>query len=273
MNTTAPMSFQEALDAREVKTLLPTTGRTADFAKLKSSIKERAMFSATVDSVDLLQKYDDLVNGILTGKVGEAEGRVQIKELLGDMGYEPDPEHRGGLQDLSSTPRINLALETNVDVARGYGWFTQGQDPLVLDAFPAQELVRFFATGKERDWAARWEKVGGQFFNGRMIALKSDPIWNKLGDPAIFPDGLGNPYAPFAFNSGMDVRDVSREEATSLGLIDSNTELMPQDRGLNADLQASPDVRSEKLRSLMEGTGLGAFDADGVFVFSGGKAA
>lgn len=271
MNFTAPMPFKEALDARQVKTLLPTTGRTADFAQLRAAIKERAMFSATVQSADLLQKYDDLINGILTGQVGEAEARVQIKALLDDMGYEPDPALAGGLQDLSSTPRIDLTLETNVDVARGYGWFAQGQDPLVLDAFPAQELVRFFQTGKPRDWAARWAKVGGAFYDGRMIALKNDPIWNKLGDSSIFPDGLGNPYAPFAFNSGMDVRDVSREDATALGLIDDNTELLPQDRGFNADLQASPDVRSESLRTMMEGSGLGTFNADGTFVFTGGN--
>jgi hypothetical protein len=269
MISATPMPFQEAIDSRAVRSLLPTTGRTADFAKVKTAVKERAMFSATVDSAHQLQAYDDLINGMLDGQINTAQARVIMKEQLAAMGFEPDPEVAGGLQDLSSTPRINLTLETNVDVARGYGWFAQGQDPTVLDAFPAQELVRFFATGKERDWAARWAKCGGKFYDGRMIALKppADDIWNKLGDPAVFSDGLGNPYAPFAFNSGMDVRDVSRDEAISLGLIDAATELVPEDRGLNADLQASPDVRSEKLRAMMESTGLGEFTADGVFVF------
>ena len=49
-----------------------------------------------------------------------------------------------------------------------------------------------------------------------MAALKSSGIWQVLGD---FPDGLGNPYPPFAFNSGMWTEEVSRDEAIQLGLI------------------------------------------------------
>ena len=270
MILTAPMPFQKALDAAEVKSLLPTSGRTMDLQQLSSDIKRRSLFSATVESGRLLQKLDDAVNGMLTGQGDQATARLGIKQLLADMGYQPDPELAGGLQDLSSTARINLQLETNVDTARGAGWFLEGQQPDVLDEWPALELIRISEPkGKRRDWAARWAQVGGQFYGERMIALKNDPIWQKLGDPSIFPDGLGNPYAPFAFSSGMRTRDVDRDEAVALGLIDANTELMPQDLGLNDALQASPDVRSADLRAAMEATELGKFDAAGVFHFSG----
>lgn len=271
MNLTAPMPFQQALDAAAVKSPLLTTGKTVDLQQLASDIKRRAMFSATVTSGRILQGIDDGVNGMLSGQVDQATARLAMKQALADMGYQPDPELAGGLQDLSSTVRINLQLETNVDSARGYGWYQEGQQSDILDEWPAQELIRVSEPrGKKRDWAERWAQVGGQFYDGRMIALKDDPIWQQLGDPSIFPDGLGNPYAPFAFSSGMRTRDIARDEAVALGLIDADTQVDPQPLDLNADLQASPDVRSASLRAAMEATGLGTFDAAGVFHFNGG---
>jgi hypothetical protein len=41
----------------------------------------------------------------------------------------------------------------------------------------------------------------------------------KLGDSTLFDDGLGNPYPPFAWNSGMWIQDVSLAEALDLGVM------------------------------------------------------
>ncbi|MDE2105146.1 MAG: hypothetical protein KGL39_48410 [Patescibacteria group bacterium] len=270
---TAPMPFKSALDAHEVKSLLPTSGRTRDLQQLGSAITQRALFSATVENVSYLQKLDDSVNGILTGQLDQATARLGLKQVLADMGYQSDPELAGGLQDLGSDPRIDLQLETNVATARGAGWFDEGQNPDVLDEWPAQELYDT-APGdshhRRTDIEERWQKAGGKFCDDRMIALKNDPVWDKLGDPDLFPDGLGNPYSPFWFNTHWRERDIGRDEAQSLGLIDDNTELLPQPLDLNDSLQASPDVRSDELRQLLESTGLGSFTSDGVFKFGGG---
>ncbi len=277
MNLTAPMPFQEALSAAEIKSLLPTSGSHADMQRLGSEIKRRAFWSATVESGRVLQQMQDSTRDLLSGQVDQATERLQIKQLLAEMGYQPDPEKIGGLQDISSTARLNLVLETQADIARGAGWYQQGMQEDVLDEFPAQELVREVNTLAPRgthgtvSWPDRWQQAGGVFYGGRMIALKTDPIWQKLGDPKLFPDALGNPFPPFAFNSGMGVRDVDRTEAEDLGILDANTRLMPQPLDLNADLQASPDVRDQGLRALMEGTGAGHFDGD-VFVFNAAAA-
>jgi hypothetical protein len=272
MILTAPMPYQEALDSAEVKSLLPTSGRHADLQRLDPQIKRLAFWSATVEQGRILQRMQDATRDLLSGQVDQATMRLGLKQLLADMGYQPDPEKAGGLQDLSSTSRLNLVLETQTEMARGAGWYAQGMQEDVLDEFPAQELVREVSTAKPRDWPQRWAQAGGQFYDGRMIALKTDPIWQKLGDSSIFPDGLDNPYPPFAFGSGMGVRDVDRSEAEQLGLITENTRLMPQPLNLDVALQASPDVRDENLRSLMESTGAGKFKGD-VFVFSGGGGA
>lgn len=269
MKFTAPMPFKEALEAADVKSLLPTSGNTAALQQLSGAVKRRALFSATVENVAHLQKIKDGYEAVLAGQTDVATARLGIKRLLADMGYAPDPEKAGGLQDLSSTARINLQLETNIDAARGYGWDQQGQQPDVLDEWPAQELFRDFAPSEarnERNWTARWIKAGGEFYAGRMIALKNDPIWSRLGSSELFDDGLDNPYPPFAFNSGMGVRDIGRDEAEELGLLAPNQEVFPRDLSFNAELAASPDVRDGKLRAMLEATGLGEFK-DGVFVF------
>ena len=94
---------------------------------------------------------------------------------------------------------------------------------------------RLVPAKQQRDWTERWRMAGGKFHGDkRMIALKNSAVWSKLGDPVLFPDGLGNPYPPFAFSSGMDVRDVSREEAEELGVLAKGAPgPEPMDLGIN----------------------------------------
>lgn len=270
----APMPFRQALDAHDVKSLLPTSGRTRDLQTLEGAMKRRAIFSATVAVAEPLAAIRDGVSAILVGQADQATVRLGIKQLWDKLGYQPDPEQIGGLQDLASTRRINLQIETNVATARGAGWFEQGQQPDVLDEFPAQELYRATTpeggVKAERDWLQRWEQAGGKFYDGRMLARKDDPVWRKLGDPELFPDGLGNEWPPYAFSSGMRVRDIGRDEAESLGLIGPAEELFPREADLTADLEAAPVLRESWLRAAITDSGLGSFDAQGVLVFKGG---
>jgi hypothetical protein len=271
MSLSIPLPFTEALDFFQTKTPLLTTGNTAQLQKLSSDIKRRALFSATVANAELLSEIGAIVNDILAGHLDQATGRARVKLLLDRQGYAPEAGKEGGLQDLSGDRRLNLILETNAQTAQGFGWFTQGNDPDVLHAWPAQELYRALEPkGKERDWPDRWDQCGGTFYGERMIALKSDPIWDKLGDPDRFADGLGNPWPPFAFNSGMDVRDVPRREAIALNLIDADTSIFPKQVGLNDALEATVETRDKVLRGLMEAQGIGRFVGDVFQFFAGG---
>lgn len=271
----APMPYQEALDAAEVRSILPTTGNSADIARLRQlepEILRRAMWSATVDVYSRVQDMADAVSAVLTGQADQATAVAELGKALARSGYQPEPGKFGTIQDLRTIERRRLIVETNVATAQGYGWREQGMQADVLDEFPAQELFRAFGpddASKRRNWADRWQQAGGEFYGTRMIALKTDPVWERLG--TMFPDSLGNDYAPFAFNSGMRTRDIDRDEAEALGLIDAGTTLFPQPRDLNAELSASPDVRADWLRTAMEETGVGRFDGD-VFKFQGGTA-
>ena len=265
-----PLPFLDALQSREVRNILPTALSSREMRdRISAEVLERAVFSAKTTSASYLDTIDALIGQLLNGEINQASARLALKEKLDHLGYVPNAAHVDTLQDLSSDLRLDLILETNVEMAQGYGSFIQGQDEAVLDQFPAQELIRVIdPVGVTRDWEARWNAVGGEIFSGQMIALKNDPIWQRLGSE--FDDGLGNPYPPFAFNSGMDVADVDRDTAIALGLIDRDTQITPQNRGFSDDLKYSKEIRSESLRSALVGSDDALrFDAEGVLRIKG----
>lgn len=266
---TAPMPFKEALNLSQAKTLLPTSLGSRDLAKLQPDILARARFSAKVRSAGHLAILDDGTNELAAGKIDFASVRLRMKQFLAESGYKPKEGQEGGLQDFSSDRRINLQLKMNVQEAQSYGWWKQGQDPDLLDAFPAREFLRVESRERPRsDWPERWNAARAATITdgatdsstGRMVALVGHPIWKKLN---VFK----REYGPFDYGSGYDVEDVSRKEAIELEIIERDTQIFPQDIPFNRDLKASPKIRSQKLRSLLEKSGVGVFDGD-VFVFT-----
>lgn len=259
MILTEPQPFREAIESRQIRQLLPTELRTELLAVIAPELRERAMVSAGVVQAEFLQEASDSIDEILAGTSDRATQRAKLKELVARLGIRPAEGEEGTLTDLSSDARLNLILDTNLEMAQGYGSWIQGQDPAILDLWPAQELVRVREAKEPRDWAQRWADAGGTFYGTRMIARKDDPIWTRISR-------FGLPYPPFDFNSGMDVQDVDRETAIAAGVIDADEQVRPQSRDFNTDLQASPEVRSDALREALAETlqGIASFDAEGV---------
>lgn len=260
MPLNSPIPFQEALQSRAVKKIFPTTLSSAELAELPVAFRERAMFSARTTNAHYLEEIAKRVRKILDpqtktrgaddphGRAGEqftegmdqATARVELKEILREIGYTPDPDAAGTLKDLSSDARLNLVLETNVEMAQGYGYHAQGQDEELLGLYPAQELYRAEDRDEEREWmrviwpeaAAKVGDTGAinAWKSGRMVARKDSPIWTEISD-------FGQPYPPFKYNSGMDVMDVDREEAVALGVMEMTDLVQPQSRGFALDMQ------------------------------------
>lgn len=161
------------------------------------------------------------------------------------------------LKKFSSGPQIaeelNLGFKVDVatDVMRGGARFlADNYDQAELDEMPAWELRRVYDRDVPRGFKRgpkgtlipvpddAWDDDNGRWVKaceaagdddalrvfrdtGRMVALKSSGVWHALGDGAGgYDDTLGNPYPPFAFNSGYDCDGVSRQDAQELGLID-----------------------------------------------------
>ncbi len=112
-------------------------------------------------------------------------------------------------------------IRMNVEFWPGYKKCIQSCDPLAFNAFPAQELFRAESRLHTRDWPSRWTDAGDDFYGGgRMIALKSDPVWTAIS-------AFDLPYPPYDYGSGMWVRDISREETESFGLIEPGESIEP----------------------------------------------
>lgn len=227
------VDVDEALERAMGREILPTALRSAELREeFAAAVRGRAVFSARTTNAVYLQALRTAIERLLEGGFGNDKAliRLELKSLLQRLGYTPElgfpgdqalgipPAEPGELTDLSSDKRINLILDTQFSLMEGWAQQQRGEER--ADAFPAWELVRMEprrvprgSTNYSVGWVARWRTVGGPLRPGmRLMAPKGHPIWTALGDSAQFRDALDVTHPPFAFNSGMGWREVTREE-------------------------------------------------------------
>jgi hypothetical protein len=227
----------DALLAAQQRGELPTSMGTAELRELGEDLLSRSVFTARGVNAVFVSKIKEVVDALAAGEINEASARLALTETLRDLGYKPEssfpdampgevpPAVRGTLQDLSSNRRLNLIIDTQRGMMVGKGQQVRGMDPHRLKQFPAWELVRVLSVEIPREWPSRWVIAGGKpRKDGRMIALKGDPIWGELGAWANFEDALGVDHPPFAFNSGMGWMEVSKQECARLNILGPNGE-------------------------------------------------
>jgi hypothetical protein len=231
-----------------VATALPESMGTAEIAKIPLALREASQFSARVANMRLLQSIQDkLLQMAQQIREQTANGEAvldrrnfvsQLRQIAIDEGLTPDdPDKIGTIQDITSIPRLNLIYDIQTKRAEGFAVWKSDTDPDALDGWPAYELVRIEDRNIPRQWQQRWADAGGKFYGGRMIALKTSPIWAKISR-------FGTPWPPFDFGSGMGLDDISREEAVSLGVIPADFDPRAEaerakEWNLNDNLQAS----------------------------------
>lgn len=252
MQFVQPIPFTEAVDKLGRKELVGSKLDASEWADVPVALRERAFFSSTVESVRFLQRARDSIGDFLqenretlpNGKValktgGRAAFVDQMKEFLASEGVE---RTSGGLKDITSQRRLELIFDVQTRQAQDYGYWKQGQDPDVLDAFPAQRFIRVIEVKEPRDWHVQFE---GE------VRLKSDlDFWRTVNKD------FGVPWGPWGWGCGHDVEDVSREEAEALGLLQPGQAVQPVDKQLNDDLEASlQGLDAELVKFLQEAFG------------------
>jgi len=191
---------------------------SAEWSRVEPALREKCFFSARVNDAEVVGKMRELIGKALdSSKHGGNEAFVSQEKFISEMknylrgrGYAT-----GGtaLTDITSRRRLGIIYQMNVEEAREYAKYVRGQDADALDMYPAQEFLRVESRRVPRtDWQTRWRAAGGKIYGGRMIALKSDPVWTNLSR-------FGRPYPPFDFGSGMGVEDIDRDEAIELKLL------------------------------------------------------
>ncbi len=263
------------------KGILPTHLDSAEIrAQIAAEIRRRSIFSARVTKAGYLERMREAFAKVASGDWNDAKAREVMQRALDDLGFDREsklftdelglraPPEAGTLQDLSSRARMQLQLETNVRQARSVAQAKAGSTPSALSMFPAWKLVRIYGRRVPRDWGLRWMAAGdsvgwegaakgypGPTGEPRMIALKSSPIWQAIGDGAGgYADTLGNAYPPFAFGSGLGWLEGSAAEAREAGLGESGpskVELDPGEKEISAALERlGPGFRQGLLQAL-----------------------
>jgi hypothetical protein len=228
------MPFDEAVQKLGSKSLIGSKLRSDEWKDVPVQLRERAFFSSRVESTRFLQRArngiadflqsnrETLPNGESVLKTGSRAQFVdQMKEFLERNGVD---RTTGGLTDITSERRLGLIFDTQTRQANDYGYWRQGHDADVLDAFPAQRFIRVEDVKEPRSSHTQYED---------QVYLKTDPIWTRINED------FGVPWGPFAWGCGHDVEDVDRDEAEALGLIQPGERVQPDEKNFNENLQAS----------------------------------
>lgn len=279
---TEALPFRDAIRLAQERGLAPTNLSSAQLAEWDDEIKRLSVFSSRTNHAGYLQQIKDEVEALLGGEYNEATARAFLQDKLDELNYDPQrggfpgledpnipPAERGSLRDLSSNKRTQLVLRTQMRQLANRGYLAQGTTPAALFAFPAWELVRIYPRTVPRDdWPDRWTAAGGVLYRetvsgdaptnlnpsrGRMIAAKDSSVWEQLGSRDLFDDGIGTPYPPFAFNSGMGWRQISRAICEQLGVpFGGKTKTAPR----LDDVQMAAKFDPEFLKALRAGLDL-----------------
>jgi len=254
---TEPGKFKDAIDFIAKKDVVTESGwDEEDWNIEETEVAKRAFWSSKVENARFLQRAKKFIEDRLANTVEDVtmpDGTTTTRLVAGGRGdfvramrefmvkegmaSEDDFRDAEGVTDIRSETRLGLIYNTNLQMAYGYGQWKEGNAPINLYLFPAQEFFRSVQVIEPRE---RHEESIGE------IRLKTDyEYWaDYQNDPEI--GGFGVPWPPFGFNSGMNVRDVSRKKAEEAGLDVSGIQLKP--KNLNEDLKASVKTMDEDLR-------------------------
>lgn len=230
---------------------MPTAMGSYELETLPAEIRLRAMFSAKVEDERVLGAMGDRLHDRLAQV--RRDGRLvdrgvfieEMRDIIRESGYRrPQDVKLGSLEDLKSRKRLALIFDMNVAQARGYARHLNDMDPDALDAEPCYELVRGQERVEHRDWPRIWQAAGGRFYGGsganedypaapgRMIAVKTDPIWTEISRFEV-------PWPPFDWGSGMVLEGIGRDEAETLGVIQPGDTFLPAPLPFNQGTRAS----------------------------------
>jgi len=257
INFTTAQPLEKAVARLGQRTPLGATLSSAEWSRVPVEIREISFFSAYVECERVLAimqekilrrvklEREKLANGEEI-TMDRARFIAEMQDELHALGYEPEPKDQGTIRDLSSAGRLGLIWDMQLGMARGYANWKASFDPDLIEAAPCWELIRVEDREVPREWLEIWTDHGGVLYEGRMIALKSDPIWKWISD-------FGVPWPPFKWGSGMGLRNVRWREAKRLGVpgIDDPQTMPEMDfaSGVQASSKNLPQASQDRLRS------------------------
>lgn len=261
--------FAEAVTRIDARRPIGSAMRSAEWEMLPRALRDRAQFSAGVESVQLLNEIQARARrrlSIETEKLGNGNERFEsrdtfiseIRDMAKALGVDTTqgPGEYGTIKDIQSNERLALIYEMQTSQAAEFARRKADLSKVPLNLYPAYRFQRIESREKPRGeayWQNRWSEAGAAVgWEGAseqpMVALKTSPIWSELSR-------FGNPHPPFDYNSGMGTVDVDRATAVKLGLIqeDDVLEAKPEDfnDGLTASAQGVDPELLKKLQGML----------------------
>ena len=275
-----PLKFLSAINRLGKKKPVAKRLSSKQWAAMPTQIRERAYFTSNVESMKFLNRSQKMIKDYLSGaremvttpdgrrvsalkKTSRADFVYEMQKLakqtgMGNVlppGEDMSRDMITRTKDIASETRLKLIFDTQTQQAQSYGYYKQGQDPAILDAYPAQRFIR----AEQRKVPRPLHKK-----NRNEVRRKDDmEFWLRMNDQSI--GGFGVPFGPWGFNSGMDVEDVRRDKAIQMGLIAKNEQVLPPDDTFNKGLKAAADVEPEFLKKFLDKMGKDAY-TNGEFV-------
>jgi hypothetical protein len=249
--------LQKTLDELQRRGVLPRGISPAQMGAVRRSILR---YSEYISQDGITKVMDKLLDGLkdvmnphqeLGVTKGGTEGslRGNLSNLINQYST---------VEGIGQAINLDFIIHTAASVMGGSGRYIADTTPQQVALYPGwalsrlaeRDLPRGFRKGKggvlvpvpDDDWPARWQESGescgddlwvpwsGDSQTGEGVALKESAIWITLGN--LRDDSLGNPFPPFAFNSGFGLTPKSRAECIDLGLIDPNDEVKPPEFNL-----------------------------------------
>ena len=230
----------------------PSGMSAREWANLLPADRLNAMFSAYVEDARLMQALHDLLDYCMQRGATASEfirlardwmerndfvfkgKRINIDHP--ELTQEETQRYQRDVRNIDSSARLRLIYETNVRQCYGLAsWSRQAMPPLI-QAFPAYRFVRFPGAKIKR---LRHEVGEGD------VRLKTDyEYWARYQNSKDI-GGFEVPWAPFGYNSYMQLQPVSREECERIGLLKPGDVVRPE-RGTAFGLNLEEDYKRGK---------------------------
>jgi len=284
-------TYLDALKYIVRRKVTPGPFNSQDWQSVAPAIRQRAFFSASVNSARVLHRMRSMLLDWQSGAVesivtpsgavetaykqtGLAAFRERAAELLVSEGLASPADMRNdSIRNIAGNARLKLVFQTNTAQAQDFAIYQQRvSDPARLARFPALEFVRTPGAKIPRPLHVANE--------GAIRRFDDIGFWLAMNDPAI--GGFSVPWGPWGFNSFMTTFPVSRKRAERLGLVRPGERVMPPDltpfgvtlasrfnQGVSASLDdITPDIRRQAVDTITARLGPQAITPDGKVTLS-----
>jgi len=247
MEFIAPLPFAEAIRKLSDQSVVGSTWSASEWNDLPVELRENAFFSSRIESAQFLQRAQDAIGDFLAGnQTMAANGELMlatgsraafVEQMRKFLATEGVTRTTGDIHDITSEKRLGLIFDIKTRQAQDFGYWLQGMNPDLLNAYPAMRFIRVQEVKEPRALHERFQD---------QVYLKTDPIWWL----EINQD-FGVPWGPWGWGCGHDVEDVDRDEAEALGLIKPGQKLkvgrLQPFLNFNHNLQASTKNLNDEL--------------------------